>query len=247
MEQAPNGGTSNDSSPVDINEIEEIESTPVIIKACGPTHFFHTVCILRWWCSANPMINTCPLDRAVAYGSMRVQQSAVDNVEFADFLGHEIDEHDDGLAEIPLTGNERTTIEFPDSFWQDFPAVSGTGRFLHRDTINRANAALNSAQPGYTANDIPEYAYYEVEDPSGYLVDHGYSDFEEITVEGYNVSEQSANDQYLSALFTRAVESVSRVILVGAPAQTEDHLDQVSHLVEFFVEDEPEADTDAQT
>ncbi|KAI1522706.1 zf-rbx1 multi-domain protein [Pyrenophora tritici-repentis] len=40
----------------------------VFIKVCGPKHFFHRRCIMRWWRSASPMLNTCPMDCVVAYG-----------------------------------------------------------------------------------------------------------------------------------------------------------------------------------
>lgn len=69
-DQAPNYGNTYDSSTADIAEMKDLESTPVIIKVYGPKHFFHTVCILRWWGSGEPMVNTCPMDRVVAYENM---------------------------------------------------------------------------------------------------------------------------------------------------------------------------------
>jgi hypothetical protein len=67
----------------------EYESESVIIKVCGDKHFFHRLCIKSWWLSANPPINTCPVDRAVAFGNTRVDQPTTDNVEYAEFLGHD--------------------------------------------------------------------------------------------------------------------------------------------------------------
>ncbi|CAE7208445.1 hypothetical protein CFE70_009137 [Pyrenophora teres f. teres 0-1] len=96
----------------DTSDADEVSADPVFIKVCGPKHFFHTACIIHWWCSGEPMLDTCPIDRAVAFDRTRVPQPPVDEFDIPHFLGHDIEEQDYArLAGVQLTRHERTIME----------------------------------------------------------------------------------------------------------------------------------------
>ena len=46
----------------------------VVIKTSSCNHYFHYSCILTWICRDTPPLNTCPLCRAVLFGSTPVKQ-----------------------------------------------------------------------------------------------------------------------------------------------------------------------------
>jgi hypothetical protein len=99
--------------------LSKAEMESVITKVCGDKHFFHRICLESWFRSATPHLNTCPVDRALCFGSMCVNQPATDNVEYSDFLGHDPDTHDHAngfLGQLPTHFAEGTEVVFPDNF-----------------------------------------------------------------------------------------------------------------------------------
>jgi len=80
----------------------------VVTKVCGDKHFFHRTCIESWWKSGNPHLNTCPIDRTLCYGDVRVPQEPVNLPTYTTFPGH--DPHAHGTVRLgPLSADD---IEF---------------------------------------------------------------------------------------------------------------------------------------
>ena len=65
----------------------------VVTKVCGDKHFFHRNCIESWWKSGNPHLNTCPIDRTLCYGGVRVPQEPVNLPTYTTFPGHDPHAH----------------------------------------------------------------------------------------------------------------------------------------------------------
>jgi len=80
-----------DESTLDTNQQTGMEA--VITKVCGDKHFFHRICIESWWKSGNPHLNTCPIDRTLCYGGVRVPQQPVNLPTYTTFPGHDPHAH----------------------------------------------------------------------------------------------------------------------------------------------------------
>ncbi|KAI4691011.1 uncharacterized protein J4E88_002488 [Alternaria novae-zelandiae] len=77
----------------------------VVTKVCGDKHFFHRTCIESWWKSGNPHLNTCPIDRTLCYGDVRVPQEPVNLPTYTTFPGH--DPHAHGTVRLgPLSADD---------------------------------------------------------------------------------------------------------------------------------------------
>ena len=70
------------------------DSDAVKTKVCGDAHFFHRICIMSWFTSADPNLNSCPMDRRLLFGSHLVRQRVADiatmnpnNFTFTDSTG----------------------------------------------------------------------------------------------------------------------------------------------------------------
>jgi hypothetical protein len=133
------------------NTDRKAEMDAVITKVCGDKHFFHRVCIESWWKSASPHLNTCPIDRTLCYGNVRVGQ-ADDNIpEYATFLGHNSHAHDfvypeSFIGQIMAHYAERTHMQFPAYLLAQHGDVEEHGH----DAVNPSSNAL----PGRTAEEL---------------------------------------------------------------------------------------------
>ncbi|RMZ69325.1 hypothetical protein GMOD_00006099 [Pyrenophora seminiperda CCB06] len=134
---APSYGTRYaDCTPAEATAHHATESKAAMIKVCGPKHFFHTVCIMSWWTSGVDVINTCPLDRCVAFGAERVEQRPTENEEEYE---EEYLEEDDEEVERELLA------EFEEGFERDVQ-LSAAGRQLAYEF------SLEYPNPEVTAN-----------------------------------------------------------------------------------------------
>ncbi|KAI4670597.1 uncharacterized protein J4E79_000883 [Alternaria viburni] len=96
LEDVPPVYDSTDEHTPDTNHQAGMEA--VITKVCGDKHFFHRTCIESWWKSGNPHLNTCPIDRTLCYGGVRVPQEPVNLPTYTTFPGH--DPHAHGTVHI---------------------------------------------------------------------------------------------------------------------------------------------------
>ncbi|KAL6703081.1 hypothetical protein ACN47E_010218 [Coniothyrium glycines] len=78
----------NAESSSDDDDASEV----VTSKVCGANHFFHRACIMGWLTCQVPNLNTCPLDRNILFGDTAVEHEVFDNVEYAEFPGHDGEE-----------------------------------------------------------------------------------------------------------------------------------------------------------
>ncbi|KAJ4374367.1 hypothetical protein N0V83_003108 [Neocucurbitaria cava] len=77
-----------DSSP------ESTDDEAVSTKSCG--HLFHRGCIAAWFASNTPALNSCPSCRCLLWGIVRIEQTPVHLPRFAEFPGHDVEDHDPG-------------------------------------------------------------------------------------------------------------------------------------------------------
>lgn len=66
--------STNDKRITDTYSSDDEELTVVVSKVCGFAHYFHRRCILSWFKSQVPYLNTCPVDRKVLFGTQPIQQ-----------------------------------------------------------------------------------------------------------------------------------------------------------------------------
>ena len=67
-------------------------------KVCGDAHFFHRICIMAWFHSATPNLNTCPIDRNVLFGTERIAQPLSNVPSYVEFPGHDVEDHEEFYA-----------------------------------------------------------------------------------------------------------------------------------------------------
>jgi hypothetical protein len=133
------------------NTHRKAEMEAFITKVCGDKHFFHRVCIESWWKSATPHLNTCPIDRSLCYGNVRVGQVDVNIPEYATFPGHNPHTHDivypeSFVGHIMAHFAERTNMQFPGYLLVQHGDIEEHGH----DTMNPYSNAL----PGRTAEEL---------------------------------------------------------------------------------------------
>jgi hypothetical protein len=225
----------------------------VNIKVCGPNHFFHKSCILSWWESATPSLNTCPMDRVLCYGDMRVGQPATDNIEYADFLGynpryHDVDFPANGfIGQLARHTAERTEIGFPDYLLQnianaevvDHDAVNSHCHHNHDSAFQDAPEPVGNGQGAFDAVHDGDYdGEYEGEfDESDEFEQSGSDELESLR--------PGENDPFAASI-ARGLHPTPRLRPFGLEADQEAYLglDNATHLVGFFSDDEPKPEID---
>lgn len=107
----------------------------VVTKVCGDKHFFHRICIESWWKSASPHLNTCPVNRTLCYGHVRVPQEPVNLPTYTTFPGH--DPHAHGTVHSDGTDDYLGSLSVDDI---DFITRARDEAFNSMLTPNQANS-----------------------------------------------------------------------------------------------------------
>ncbi|KAF1829029.1 hypothetical protein BDW02DRAFT_584026 [Decorospora gaudefroyi] len=260
--------TSESESPTSTSPndptISSTDMQPVTTQVCGPTHFFHRICITSWWTSATPNLNTCPLDRTVCYGSERVCQTAVNVPDFAEFLGHDPELHGDEVvdyvdhlvAAMIAAGSipHPSPTEEHNAYLAQHPGeVVGPGDAYEgeeeEETVWSLRLLSDSGSDGSSRDEegMPDRAYEDVADPASTdqnLAQHdGFGDFAGIGAwqndmgMDYTAYElPSGHNNAFADSIARGMHPAPRVSPFGTEADPGSRigLEASEHLVQFF-------------
>ncbi|CAO2657156.1 Nn.00g032820.m01.CDS01 [Neocucurbitaria sp. VM-36] len=136
------------------NDATDIEA--VKTKVCGDMHFFHRICIMSWFKSTTPYLNTCPIDRKVLFGTHLVPQRATNLPTFAAFPGHTIEAHYANGRNIL----DRTFVNLYDLYEQ----LQRENIELDHEMLQAAAALVNNASRGRQFEDVADAEVGEYRD-----------------------------------------------------------------------------------
>ncbi|KAF1842292.1 uncharacterized protein K460DRAFT_358920 [Cucurbitaria berberidis CBS 394.84] len=163
-----NPGPSQQASASNPTDMEAVKT-----KVCGDMHFFHRICIISWFTSTVPNLNSCPIDRNLLFGPHLVSQPESNLPTFDPFPGHDVYYHDtDQPARVSWLPNDFAAQSFAVFDNLDHAALLAAETLDH--DVLQAAAEEEQAMPGRAVEIVADPEGIESGEPIS-------SDLEEIS------------------------------------------------------------------